>query len=357
MPSHPVRPVVVVLLLALVTAACGGGSNGSSESNDAPSTTVAASGPDVAAGGPDSVPLTVTEVAIGLDTVWALAWDSKDRLWYTQRGGLLGQFDGPNIAIDGVVEQGESGLMGLEIDADDNIYLMYTTKNDNRIVKRRPDGSGEQVLVSGIRRAPIHDGGRLRFGPDGTLYASTGDAGVPSLSQDTKQINGKILAIDPASGASRQFARGLRNTQGLCFAADGRFLSTEHGPSEGDEVNVLTDGFNGQWPDETGNGIKNWTPTIAPAGCASYDADLIPQWKGSLLFVTLKERDLRRLTFDDDGKVTGEEVLYDGQFGRLRDVRVGPDGAVYLATSNRDGRGSPSEVDDRILRIAPRGQS
>ena len=134
---------------------------------------------------------------------------------------------------------------------------------------------------------------------------------------------------------------------------DGRLLATEHGPTVGDEINVVTSGSDGGWPDTTGNGIRNYTPTIAPAGCAVYGADLIPAWRGSMLFVTLADDDLRRLSFRPDGSVAAEEVLLDGRLGRLRDVAVGPDGAVYLATSNRDGRGSPREGDDRILRVAP----
>jgi glucose/arabinose dehydrogenase len=135
--------------------------------------------------------------------------------------------------------------------------------------------------------------------------------------------------------------------------AGGRFLSTEHGPHVGDEINVLTRGDHGGWPQTAGNGIFNYTPTIAPAGGGVYSADLIPQWIGSVLFVTLKDSSLRRLVFARDGSVADEEILYRGVFGRLRDVAVGPDGAVYLATSNRDGRGVRREGDDRILRIAP----
>ncbi|HZI39938.1 MAG TPA: PQQ-dependent sugar dehydrogenase, partial [Acidimicrobiia bacterium] len=126
-----------------------------------------------------------------------------------------------------------------------------------------------------------------------------------------------------------------------------------HGPERGDEVNELRQGYNGGWPGTTGNGIKNWTPTIAPAGCAVYDADLIPGWKGSMLFVTLKDKDLRRLTFNGDGSVASEEILFNNEFGRLRDVVVAPDGSVYVATSNKDGRGDPLAGDDRIIRIAP----
>lgn len=372
------RALSAVLLSALVVAAaCGRGGDGTGGGGRSTTTTAAAApgsgAPSTAADGGATTTLTAgpvvatttsttldgkvelaaTEVATGLDTVWALAWDGQGRLWFTEREGRVRRLGGPTIEIGGVVEQGESGLMGLEIDGDDNLYLMYTTADDNRVVRRRADGTGEVVLVDGIAKAAIHDGGRLRFGPDGALYASAGDASVPARAQEAGGRNGRVLALDPVAGNPTTFALGLRNTQGLCFAPDGRFLSTEHGPNEGDEVNVLTRGFNGRWPDVTGNGIRSWTPTIAPAGCAVYDAELIPQWKGSMLFVTLKERDLRRLTFDGAGRVTGEEILFDDAFGRLRDVRVGPDGAVYLATSNRDGRGSPSRSDDRILRVAP----
>ncbi|HEX6379918.1 MAG TPA: PQQ-dependent sugar dehydrogenase, partial [Acidimicrobiia bacterium] len=209
------------------------------------------------------------------------------------------------------------------------------------------------VVVSGLKKAQIHDGGRLALGPDGALYIGTGDAAQPDLAQDDQSLNGKVLRVDTTTGKASVFSKGHRNVQGLCFAASGRFLSTEHGPERGDEVNDLHQGDNGGWPGTTGNGIKNWTPTIAPAGCAVYDADLIPGWKGSMLFVTLKDKDLRRLTFNPDGSVASEEVLFDKTFGRLRDVVVAPDGSVYVATSNKDGRGDPLDGDDRIIRIAP----
>jgi glucose/arabinose dehydrogenase len=210
------------------------------------------------------------------------------------------------------------------------------------------------VLVSGIARASIHDGGRLRFGPDGTLYASTGDAGQTGLAPDPNSLNGKVLRVNTNQGGANVFSRGHRNPEGLCFAPDGRFLSTEHGPTGNDEVNVLSEGFNGGWPGTAGNGIRNYTPSVAPAGCAVYNADLIPQWRGSMLFGTLRGEGLRRLTFTADGSVAGEEVLYEERYGRIRDVAVGPDGAVYFTTSNRDGRGSPRAGDDKILRIGPK---
>ena len=355
----------VLVVLALVLGACGGGGgdddvDAGDEDRPAGTTTTTGSSGDAttttttAGGGGGPVELEVTDVATNLDTVWSLAFDSDGKLWFTQRGGRLQRVDGPGRNLPGVQEQGEGGLMGLEIDDDGRFYVMFTSSSDNRVVRLDDLQADPVVLVDGIRKAGIHNGGRLRFGPDGTLYAGTGDAGNTSLPPDDDSTNGKILAIDVDAKRSTVFSKGHRNPQGLCFAADGRFLSTEHGPDRGDEVNLLERGEDYGWPDSAGTGIKNYTPTIAPGGCAVYDGDAIPQWKGSLLFTTLKGRDLRRLTFGADGSVADEEVLYDDEFGRLRDVAVGPDGAVYLATSNKDTRGNPKSGDDRIVRIAPR---
>ena len=299
------------------------------------------------------VKLATSDVVTGLDTVWSMAFDRDGKLWFTERAGRVHrQGDAPET-VDGVVEQGESGLMGIAFDRVGRRYLWYTTADDNRLVRYDAPGAPPAVVVSGLKKAQIHDGGRLALGPDGALYIGTGDAAQPDLAQDDQSLNGKVLRVDTTTGKASVFSKGHRNVQGLCFTASGRFLSTEHGPERGDEVNDLHQGDNGGWPGTTGNGIKNWTPTIAPAGCAVYEADLIPGWKGSLLFVTLKEKDLRRLTFNPDGSVASEEILFDDTFGRLRDVVVAPDGSVYVATSNKDGRGSPLAGDDRILRIAP----
>lgn len=367
------RLLPTVLALLLVAAGCGGDDDGepratatttstSTAVEDAgttepagdPSTTAAPPPPPAPAAG-DKVELEVSDVATDLDTVWAMAFDSKGKLWFTQRGGRLQQVGGPGRDIPGVQPQGEGGLMGLEFDSRDRIYLMLTSSSDNRIVRLANLEAEPEVLVDGIRSAGIHNGGRIRFGPDGTLFAGTGDAGDTSLPQKSDSLNGKILSIDTGTKKASVFGTGFRNSQGLCFDRAGRFLATEHGPAGGDEINVLTRGINGGWPDETGNGIKNYTPSIAPAGCTVYEADAIPQWKGSMLFTTLRQKDLRRLTFAADGSVTGEEVLYDEKFGRLRDVIVGPEGHVYLATSNKDTRGNPKRGDDRIIRIAPKG--
>ncbi len=200
----------------------------------------------------------------------------------------------PAQTVEGVSEETKAGLFGIVFDRAGRRWLYYSTATDNRIV--RFDGATPTVVVSGMRRAQIHDGGRLAVGPDGAIYAGTGDAAQPNLAQDDGSLNGKILRIDPDVGAAEVFSKGRRNVQGLCFDPGGRFLATEHGPDRGDEINEVHRGDNGGWPQTTGNGIKNYTPTIAPAGCAVYNSDLIPGWKGSMLFVTLKGRDLRRLT-------------------------------------------------------------
>lgn len=296
--------------------------------------------------------LQVTEVARDLDTVWALAWGPSGALWYTERPGRLTKLGERPIGIAGVVEQGEGGLLGLEIDARGRKFVMYTGAADNRVVRLEADGS-QRVLVKDIEKATVHDGGRLRLGPDGALYATTGDAGRTELAPDPGSLNGKVLRIDPESGRSSVFSKGHRNPEGLCFEPGGRLLSTEHGPSGDDEVNVLTQGYDGGWPGARGNGIQNYQSSVAPAGCVVYGASLIPAWRGSMLFATLRGASLRRLTFHANGSVKDEEVLLSGVLGRLRDVAVGPDGAVYLTTSNRDGRGTPREGDDRILRISP----
>ena len=347
-----VRRAAVVLALSLLAAACTESSDppAAPSPGDSPGVTEPAAGPAPGPVGP--VELQVTEVARGLEVPWSLAWDPSGAMWFTERPGRLTRLNGPSRDIAGVSPVGEGGLMGLEIDRRGRMFVMYTGAQDNRIVRLEADGS-QRVLVSGIARAAIHDGGRLRFAPDGTLYASAGDAGQTGLAPNPSSLNGKVLKVDPDNGGATVFSRGHRNPEGLCFEPGGRFLSTEHGPTGNDEVNVLSEGFDGGWPGTAGNGIRNYSPSVAPAGCAVYNADLIPQWKGSMLFGTLRGQGLRRLTFAADGSVAGEEVLYEGEYGRIRDVAVGPDGAVYFTTSNQDGRGTVRAGDDRIMRIGP----
>ena len=342
--------------------------------------------------------LRVETVVAGLDTPWDLAWGPDGQIWVTERGGRVSRVNPASGQrstagqIPDVEESGESGLMGIafhpDFGAQPYVYLTHSYRQSgslrNRLVRVRWDGQTlgtPEVLLANIPGAGIHDGSRLAIGPDRLLYMTTGDASNADLAQDRTSLAGKILRLtlsgQPAPGnpfGTAIYSFGHRNPQGLVFhPTTGALYSTEHGPGDNDEINRIVTGRNFGWPtvhgacdDDIGSErafcqannvvepLTMWTPTIAPAGADFYLGDLIPQWKGSLLFVALKGTALYRLTLSADGQqVTAREALYEGAYGRLRDVLVAPDGAVYIATSNRDGRGSPSGDDDRILRVKP----
>lgn len=315
----------------------------------------------------------------------------------TERRGRIYRVNPANgqvaqVAQVDVVEVGESGLMGIafhpDFDTQPFVYFAHSfgARNAirNRLVRMRFDGislGNPETLLDNIPGATFHNGSRLAVGRDRLLYMTTGDAGNPVLSQNLNSVAGKVLRLtldgQPAPGnpfGTTIYSYGHRNAQGLVFhpETDDLYL-TEHGPFDNDEVNRVEIGRNYGWPnvsgfcddDVRGEGdfcdrnnvaepVAAWTPTIAPGGADFYNADLISGWKGSLLFTTLKGSALVRLTLSADGsRVVGEEFLFQHEFGRLRDVLVAPNGQIYLATSNRDGRGRPAADDDRILRIEP----
>jgi glucose/arabinose dehydrogenase len=316
----------------------------------------------------------------------------------TERGGRVSRVNAQTGVVTpvgqiAVGEIGEGGLMGLVLHPDFAtqpwVYLAHTYNGPsgvrNRIVRVRFDGTSlgaPEVLLSDIPGSSIHNGSRLAIGPDRLLYVTTGDASDGPIAQNRDALAGKVLRLtldgQPAAGNpfnTRIYSYGHRNPQGMVFAPDGSLYVTEHGPSDNDEVNRIEAGRNYGWPtvhgrcdgdigmgeisfcsaNQIAEPIAIWTPTIAPAGLAYYDANLIPAFRGSLLFGTLKDETLYRLALSSDGRsVTSTQKLFDGDFGRLRAVLVAPDGAIYLGTSNRDGRGSPASTDDRIIRIRPR---
>jgi glucose/arabinose dehydrogenase len=292
-----------------------------------------------------------------------------------------------------VQEIGEGGLMGLAFHPDffsqPFVYVAHSYAaaggTRNRIARLRFNGTAleaPQTLLENIPGASIHNGSRVAVGPDRFLYVTTGDAGNGSLAQDLNSLAGKVLRLTldgaPAPGnpfGTAVYSFGHRNPQGLVFTPGGALYITEHGAADNDEVNRVEQGRNHGWPNVRGRcdgdaggsevtfcqannvveSMAQWTPTIAPAGLDVYHANLIPGWSGSLLFTALKGMALYRLTLSADGRaVSSEERLFEGTFGRLRDVLVAPDGSVYLATSNRDGRGAPTATDDRIIRVRPR---
>ena len=344
-----------------------------------------------------AAPLRVETLVSGLDTPWDLAWGPDGAIWVTERPGTISRVDAATGAITrvgdvDVVEVSESGLMGIAFHPDfasqPYVYVTHSYRSGrdirNRLVRMRFDGAtlGEpQVLLDNIPGAGNHNGSRLAIGPDRFLYMTTGDAGRGARAQDLSSVAGKVLRLTldgrPAPGnpfGTLVYSYGHRNAQGIVFHPETRVLYVaEHGPRDNDEVNRVEMGGNYGWPavhgfcdgDTSGEEafcrnndvvgpVAAWTPTVGVSGADFYDADLIPGWKGSLLVTSLRGATLFRLTLSADGRhVVEREALFRGEYGRLRDVLVGPRGEVYLATSNRDGRGRPASDDDRILRILP----
>jgi glucose/arabinose dehydrogenase len=324
----------------------------------------------------------LTVVAAGLEVPWALAFAPDGRLFVSERPGRIrvvknGRLESAPAATLPAAAQGEGGLMGLALDPafaqTGRLYACYTTEKRGRLVNRvvtliPRDGAtpDERVLVDDIPGAGIHDGCRVKFGPDGKLYVTTGDAGQSRLAQRRDSLAGKILRLNPDGSApadnpfpgSPIYSLGHRNPQGLAWDRGGRLFAAEHGPSGvpwgHDELNLIRPGRNYGWPEVYGRGddprfvepiLESGSDTWAPSGIAIL---------GDHLYMTaLRGRRLLRVRLTADGAVGGVENLLERAYGRLRDVVVGPDGALYVATSNRDGRGSPEPDDDRILKVVP----
>jgi glucose/arabinose dehydrogenase len=320
----------------------------------------------------------VTTVAEGLVAPWEVAFAPDGRVFVTERdSGKLLELDGAGgttvVQEFPIDPRSEGGLLGLAVspgyDEDGLLYAYYTTSSDNRIVRFVPgSGSEPEVVLEGIPRAAIHNGGRIAFGPDGLLYAGTGDAASPDLAQDPNSLAGKILRIDPGGGvpagnpdpATPVYALGLRNVQGLAWTGDGTLYAAVLGPDRDDAVYRVEAGQNFGWPRVTGvAGDEAFTDPVFVAqpaeaswsGAAVLVGGAIPQWEGDLFVAALRGQRLWRLVLDPAGDIAQVEELLTGEYGRLRRVAQAPDGSLWLLTSNRDGRGAPAPGDDRILRL------
>jgi glucose/arabinose dehydrogenase len=268
------------------------------------------------------------------------------------------------MTVGDVEHAGEAGLLGLAVSpryAEDGlVYAYFTGPDDNRIVRFKLGGE-PQVIVQGIRKAPIHDGGRLAFGPDGKLYATTGDAGDKPLAQDKGSLNGKILRMEPDGSVpadnpfkgSLVYSYGHRNVQGITWDPSGRMWSAEFGQNTWDELNLITAGGNYGWPEVEGKGGTSqgfidpkvvWaTKDASPSGVA--------YWNGALYVAALQGKCLWQVPIDGDGN-TGDPVRQAEGHGRLRTPIVAKDGSLWVSTSNTDGRGQPQPDDDQIFRFA-----
>lgn len=339
----------------------------------------------------------VEVVLDGLAIPWSVGWLPDGSMLMTERDGRLsvaapGETTTTTLAQVPVTGSGEGGLLGLavhpEFATNDWFYLYYTADAgaglENRVERWTYNGGApalDQPVVEAIPARQYHNGGRLRFGPDGKLYIGTGDAGDPDLSQDPDSLAGKLLRVNddgsiPADNPwpdSASWLIGVRNTQGFDWRADGRIVLTDHGPSglgpengrtDHDEVNVAEPGDNLGWPEiykcqkEEGMNAPSmtWARAMPPGGAAIYTGTEIPEWQGDLFIGVLGfDADvghLHRISLTDDGNVSLSEVYLRNAegYGRLRDVVMGPDGGMYVTSSECDGRGTcgPGDV---LLRI------
>ena len=359
----------VVIVIAVALAGC------TVEPMPTPTPTVAPSvqpsttpTPDPGALGPVTPTGGVGTIAEGLDAPWSIVrLESGSTLISERDRGVVRELTPDGAlrdvgAVPGVVAGGEGGLLGLEVVGDD-LYAYFTSASDNRIVRFPLEGGpgsyaigpGTDILT-GLAKAGNHNGGRIKVGPDGMLYATVGDAAVPGLSQDLGSLNGKILrmtldggvpADNPFSG-SLVYSLGHRNPQGLAWDDQGRLWAAEFGQNTWDELNLIEPGVNYGWPVVEGNAtdpnfrnpVTQWaTSEASPSGLAFY--------RGTLFLAALRGERLWAI-ITDTGSVTPWFV---NQFGRIRDVVPGPDGSLWMLTNNTDGRGSPGPTDDRILQL------
>ncbi len=348
--------------------------------------------------GPDGQLEVKAEMVVsGLEVPWAIAFLPNNKLLVTERPGRVRLVENYNsnaqlvdkpVATLDIASSSEGGLLGITLhpDFEDNrLFYLYVTVNKgndaiNQVVQWRlaEDGtSAEQVRViyDAIAASRNHNGGRIAFGPDDMLYIGTGDASDPGTSQDTESPNGKILRLTPDGNVPDDnpragnplFLMGIRNTQGWAWPDqnDANTLwVTDHGPSGErmrfghDEVSIVSANDNLGWPTiykcESREGMITpslvWQNAVPPGGAAIYTGDAIPEWKGNLFIGTLGSRHIHRVVIES-GSVTSHEVYFRNEYGRLREVIMGPDGHLYFTTSNCDGRGSCPDSGDAILRV------
>lgn len=348
-------------------------------------------------------PLTATVVAEGLDHPWALGFLPDGRMLVTERSGQLrivadGAVGAPVEGVPRVYSEGQGGLLDLALAPDfetsGRLYLSYAERAEDAGLQR---GQGTAVMsarlvlegesgrledshvifrMNNFTTTNRHFGSRIVIGLDGNLFVTLGDRGDQERAQDFADLAGGVARIapdgtvpddnpKPEGWASELWSKGHRNPQGATLREDGVLFTVEHGARGGDEVNMPQAGGNYGWPvityglDYSGLAIGEgtakegmeqplhyWDPSISPSGLDFYDGALLPEWQGDLLTGGLSGQVLVRLDVEGD-TIVGEERLFAGQLGRVRDVRVGSDGAIYVLTDEDNGR---------LIRVAPEGE-
>jgi len=385
------RTAAAFLLGALLLTACSSGAPKASAkpkaSASATATASAAPTPTPTLRPAGTFNYSTATVAQGLVAPWSLDFAKDGAIWLTERPGRVrvirnGQLLAePALTLSVATANGcEDGLLGLAL-KEPYAYLYYTYNGGatNRISRFTISGdklSGEQVILDNIPGGTCyHFGGRIKFGPDGLLYVTTGEGFVAARAADKNNLSGKILRLHDDGSGEEVFAWGFRNPQGLAFDSAGRLYVSNNGPTGEfglcchDEVDYVQQGAfygwpawaagtrtgygQGSLPDRVGPMVESGSGVAwAPSGMTFFAAS-----KGetaTLFLATLKAQVIRRFIIDpsDPGKVSSQEIVFGGA-GRMRDVAAGPDGCLYALTNNRDTRGTPGPGDDKVLKLCP----
>ncbi|MGW8362187.1 PQQ-dependent sugar dehydrogenase [Streptomyces wedmorensis] len=376
------RPAVVKALwgaavLVLVAGCSSGGTEDRPGTAPPASTSASASASPTGSGAPASggrvtVAGTLTE---GLKSPWGVAAlpggdllvSSRDERTITRVNGrtgaktVLGE-------VPGVVPGGEGGLLGLAV-RDGWVYAYLTAASDNRIVRMRYGGAdGDRLgapepVLTGIPKGFVHDGGRIAFGPDGMLYAGTGETGRTGLSQDRSSLGGKILRMTPegrpAPGnpfpGSVVYSYGHRNVQGIAWDAEGRLWAAEFGQNTWDELNLIEPGRNYGWPEAEGRaGRSGFVDPVAQWPTSEASPSGIAYARGAIWMAGLRGERLWRVPLSGAERSGEPEAFLTGEYGRLRTVVAAGGDRLWLVSSETDTRGTPGAGDDRILRLEVR---
>jgi glucose/arabinose dehydrogenase len=317
-------------------------------------------------------------LATNLQRPWAIAF-THDKIFVTEKEGHIRVVESDvlleePLATLRVAKVFGGGLLGITThpDFENNhfLYVYYTySENDmlwNKVLRITESNNKIVDAIAIIDRIPgsqFYNGGVIKFGPDGKLYVATGlSSEFSHNAQDTSSLEGKILRLnddgtippDNPFAGSPVFSLGHRDPQGLAWDKNGNLFVTELGPTKNDEINLVRGGQNHGWPEQECGGeefadpIMCYDPSIEPGGIVFYSGDKL-EYKDSLIMATLRGANLYKLDVTQDGVLSQKSIL--SGLGRIRDANQGPDGYLYVITSNTDGKGFPGKTDDKLVRI------